>query len=46
MYRAVCTDDKLYNLMMISMDEEVAPLPTTKVTPLSNDDKKIFKDLS
>jgi hypothetical protein len=46
MYRAVCTDDRLYNLMMISMDAEVAPLPTTKVSLISNEDKKIFKDLS
>lgn len=46
MYRAVCTDDRLYNIMMINMDEEVAPLPATKVIPLSNEDKKIFKDLS
>ena len=46
MYRAVCTDDRLYNIMMINMNEEVAPLPATKVIPLSNEDKKIFKDLS
>ena len=46
MYRAVCIDDRLFNLMMINMDEEVAPLPATKVIPLSNEDKKIFKDLS
>jgi hypothetical protein len=46
MYRAVCTDDRLYNIMMINMDEEVAPLPATKVIPISNEDKKIFKDLS
>ena len=46
MYRAVCTDDRLYNLMMIEMDEEVAPLPTTQVSIKSKGDKKIFKDLS
>ena len=46
MYRAVCTDDRLFNLMMIYMDVEVTPLPATKVIPLSNEDKKIFKDLS
>ena len=46
MYRAVCTDDRLFNIMMINMDEEVSPLTTTKVIPLSNEDKKIFKDLS
>jgi hypothetical protein len=45
MYRAVCNDDRLFNLMMISMDEEVAPLPTTKVNLMSKEDKKIFKDL-
>jgi len=45
MYRAVCTDDRLYNLMMISMDEEVATIPTTKVSLKSKKDEKIFKDL-
>jgi len=45
MYRAVCNDDAVYNLMMLHMEEEPAPLPTTKVSLKSKEDQKIFKDL-
>jgi hypothetical protein len=46
MYKATCSDEALYNLMMIHMEEEPVFTQVTDVALKSKDDEKIFKRLS
>ncbi len=46
MYKTTCSDEALFNLMMIHMEEESVYSQVTDVALKSNDDMKIFKRLS
>ena len=45
MYRVVCKDNSLYELMMIEMDELTPIIPMTKVSLRSKSDDKLYKSL-
>lgn len=45
MYRVVCKDNTLYELMMIEMDELTPIIPMTKVSLRSKSDDKLYKSL-
>ena len=44
--RAICKDISVYNLIMLNLNEEHSHTPTTRVSLRTDEDKKLFKDLS
>jgi hypothetical protein len=44
-YRVYCEDDRLYNLTLIHLEDEINTVPTTKVRIKSKEDEKIYKKL-
>lgn len=46
LYKAICGDESLFNVMMVHIEDHLPITPTTKVKLKSKDDEKIFKRLS
>ena len=45
MYRVVCKDKSLYELMVMEMGESIPSIPMTKVSLRSKSDDKLYKSL-
>ncbi len=45
-YKAVAKDKSVYDLVLMSLGEEINYLPKTKVKKLDENDKKLFKKLT
>jgi len=46
LYKALCDDESLFNIMMVHIEDQIQSTPTTKVKLKSKEDEKIFKRLS
>jgi len=46
LYKALCNDESLFNVMMVHIEDQIQPIPSTKVILKSKEDEELFKRLS